>query len=61
MERLLVFAVVLALCATGARADLYEDCGQEDVEIAIRGCTQIIALGQKLPNLRPTPSRCSPI
>ena len=46
----LIIALVLAFSATGTRADLYDDCRQEkDVERRIRGCTQIIELGDKEP------------
>jgi Tfp pilus assembly protein PilF len=48
MLRPLVFALVLALCATGAKADRYEDCVQSaDLERKIRGCTQIIERGPR--------------
>ena len=48
MLRPLVFALVLTLCATGAKADRYEDCVQSaDLERKIRGCTQIIERGPR--------------
>ncbi len=40
--------MVLTLCATGAKADRYEDCVQSaDLERKIRGCTQIIERGTR--------------
>ena len=48
MLRPLVFALVLALCATGAKADRHEDCVQSaDLERKIRCCTQIIERGTR--------------
>jgi hypothetical protein len=48
MIRSLVFALVLALSATGARADMYDDCKQSaDPDLRIRGCTQVIGRGEK--------------
>jgi tetratricopeptide (TPR) repeat protein len=43
-----VFALVLALSATGAWADRYEDCKQSaDLDRQIRGCTQIVDRGKR--------------
>jgi len=48
MRRPLVFALVLALSATGAWADMYDDCKQSaDPDLRIRGCTQVIGRGEK--------------
>ncbi len=48
MLRPLVFALVLALCATGAKADRHEGCVQSaDLERKIRCCTQIIERGTR--------------
>ena len=48
MIRPLVFALVLALCATGAWADRYSDCNQDkDLDRQISGCTQIIERGKR--------------
>jgi len=48
MLRLLVVALVLALCATGAWADRYSDCNQSaDPDRQIRGCTSVIEWGEK--------------
>ncbi len=41
-------AVALALCATGARADIYADCNQsKDFDRRISGCTQVIERGDR--------------
>jgi tetratricopeptide (TPR) repeat protein len=43
-----VFALALALSATGAWADRHSDCAQgKDPDHRIRGCTQIIERGEK--------------
>ena len=48
MKRVLMFALVLTLSATGARADRYEDCAlTKDLDLTIRSCTQIIERGKK--------------
>ena len=48
MKRPLILVLVLALSAIGARADRYDDCNQEqDLDRAIRGCTQIIERRQQ--------------
>ena len=48
MVRPLVFALVLALSATGAWADRYSDCVQDkDLDRQIRGCTQVIERGEQ--------------
>ncbi len=48
MGRPLVFALVLALSATGACADRYSDCNQSaDPDRRIRGCTQVIERGKR--------------
>ncbi len=48
MVRPLVFALVLALSATGACADRYSDCNQSaDPDRRIRGCTQVIERGKR--------------
>ncbi len=48
MLRRLVSASVLALSATGAWADRYEDCKQSaDLDRQIRGCTQIVDRGKR--------------
>ena len=48
MRRLLVLGLTLALSATGAWADRYDDCAQDkDRDRQIRGCTQIIERGEK--------------
>lgn len=48
MLRPLVFALVLALSATGAWADRYSDCNQDkDYDRKFRGCTQIIERGKR--------------
>jgi len=48
MVRPLVFALVLALSATGACADRYSDCNQSaDPDRRIRGCTQVIERGER--------------
>jgi len=48
MKRPLVFALVLALSATGAWADRYSDCSQlNDLDRTIRGCTQVIERGKQ--------------
>lgn len=48
MLRSLVFALVLALSATGAGADMYDDCKQSaDPDLRIRGCTQVIGRGEE--------------
>ena len=41
MRRPLVFALVLALCATGAWADMYDDCVQAGVATACRKVLRI--------------------
>ena len=48
MKRPLIFAVVLVLSATGAWADhSASDCNQDDdVDVRIRGCTQVIEQSQ---------------
>jgi tetratricopeptide (TPR) repeat protein len=48
MLRPLVFALVLALSAIGAWADMYDDCKQSaEPDLRIRGCTQVIGRGEK--------------
>ena len=48
MLRPLVFALVLALSATGAWADMYGDCKQSaEPDLRIRGCTQVIGRGEE--------------
>ena len=48
MIRPLVFALVLALSATGAWADMNDDCKQSaDPDLRIRGCTQVIGRGEE--------------
>ena len=48
MVRALVFALVLALSATGCGQDQYSDCNQEkDPDRQIRGCTQVIERGKR--------------
>ena len=48
MIRHLVFALALALSATGAWGDMYDDCKQSaDPDLRIRGCTQVIGRGEK--------------
>jgi len=48
MLRPLVFALVLALSATRAGADMYGDCKQSaDPDLRIRGCTQVIGGGKE--------------
>jgi tetratricopeptide (TPR) repeat protein len=47
MRRPLVFALVLALSATGAWADRYSDCSRSRyLDLTIRGCTQVIERGK---------------
>ena len=46
--RPLVYVLALMLGATGAWADRYEDCGQdEDPDRKIRGCTEVIERGEQ--------------
>ncbi len=48
MIRPFVFALALALPATGAWGDMYDDCKQSaDLDIRIRGCTQVIGRGEE--------------
>ena len=48
MIRPLVFALALALSATGAWGKMYEDCLQDkDLDRKIRGCTQVIERGKQ--------------
>ena len=48
MIRPLVFALVLALSATGAWADGWSDCNQyKDLDRQIRGCTSVIERGEE--------------
>ena len=48
MIRPLVFVLVLALSATRAWGDMYDDCKQSaDPDFRIRGCTQIIGRGEE--------------
>ena len=48
MRRPLVFALALALSATGAWADRYSDCSQDkDRDRKIRGCTEVIERGEQ--------------
>ena len=48
MLRRLVFALVLALSATGAWADRWSDCNQSvDPDRRIRGCTSVIERGKR--------------
>ena len=48
MVRPLVFALVLALSATGAWADAVSDCNQSaDPDRQIRGCTSVIERGKR--------------
>jgi len=48
MRRPLVFALVLALSATGVWADQYSDCSQDkDPDRQIRGCTSVIERGKR--------------
>jgi tetratricopeptide (TPR) repeat protein len=43
-----VFALALALSATGAWADMNDDCKQSaDPDLRIRGCTQVIGRGKR--------------
>ena len=43
-----VFALALALSATGAWADWYSDCNQaKDLDLRISGCTTIIERGKR--------------
>ena len=47
MIRPLVFALVLAVSATGCGQDQYSDCESADLDRQIRGCTQVIERGEK--------------
>ncbi len=48
MIRPLVFALALALSATGAWGEMYDDCVQDkDLDRKIRGCTQVIERGKQ--------------
>ena len=48
MIRPFVLALVLALSATGAGADMYSDCSQGmNLDRTIRGCTQVIERGKQ--------------
>ena len=48
MRRPLVLALVLALSATGAWGDMYDDCVQDKaLDRKIRGCTQVIERGKQ--------------
>ncbi len=48
MRRPLVFALALAVSATGCGQDQYSDCNQiADPDRQIRGCTQIIERGKR--------------
>ncbi len=50
IRRILLVTLAVALCATGASANRYEDCHQtKDADRQIRGCTRIIERGKKEP------------